>query len=173
MPDVFPSGASSCLPSGSTASMLTCGRGITCTDTSSPTRSAARCPASVAAFTAATSPRTIAVTNPPPIFSYPTSSTLAAFTIASAASTIPTKPLVSIIPNASAIVVLSTHEMRKCQVLLVDELLRHLAGDALDRRVRRRRRRVDLRLDPAHVEPAERAERGHRNEEHARRLLRL
>jgi len=30
---------------------------------------ALRCPASVAAFTAATSPRTMAVTKPPPIFS--------------------------------------------------------------------------------------------------------
>ena len=50
-------------------STLTCGRGMMCTDTISPTRSAARWPASVAAFTAATSPRTIAVTKPPPIFS--------------------------------------------------------------------------------------------------------
>src|SRR5262245_56104163 len=46
-----------------------CGRGMTCTLTSSPTRRAAAAPASVAALTAATSPRTIAVTNPPPIFS--------------------------------------------------------------------------------------------------------
>src|SRR5205085_5412786 len=89
-------------PSGSTASTFACGRGITWTETTSPTRSAARWPASVAAFTAATSPRTTAVTYPPPIFSYPTSSTLAALTIASAASTIPTKPLVSINPSASA-----------------------------------------------------------------------
>jgi hypothetical protein len=42
-------------------SMLAWGRGMTWTLTSSPTRSAARAPASVAAFTAATSPRTIAV----------------------------------------------------------------------------------------------------------------
>src|SRR5262249_46315319 len=90
-------------PGGMTASPLACGRGITWTDTTSPTRSAARWPASVAALTAATSPRTIAVTYPPPIFSNPTSSTLAALTIASAASTMPTKPLVSIIPRASAI----------------------------------------------------------------------
>src|SRR5262249_2277254 len=41
-------------PSGSTRSTLTCGRGMMCTATSSPTRSAARWPASVAAFTAAT-----------------------------------------------------------------------------------------------------------------------
>src|SRR5215510_3596503 len=46
-----------------------CGRGMTCTLTSSPTRRAAAAPASVAALTAATSPRTIAVTKPPPIFS--------------------------------------------------------------------------------------------------------
>ncbi len=38
------------------------GRGMTCTDTSSPTRRSAAAPASVAALTAATSPRTIAVT---------------------------------------------------------------------------------------------------------------
>src|SRR5262249_33352737 len=60
----FPSLASFCRPSGSTRSMLACGRGITCTETSSPTRSAARWPASVAAFTAATSPRTIAALSP-------------------------------------------------------------------------------------------------------------
>src|SRR5262245_47904893 len=78
-----------------------CGRGMTCTLTSSPTRRAAAAPASVAAFTAATSPRTIAVTKPPPIFSYPTRLTFAALTIASAASIIATNPFVSIIPSAS------------------------------------------------------------------------
>ena len=62
---------------------------------------AAAAPASVAAFTAATSPRTIAVTYPAPIFSQPTSDTLAALTIASAASIIATSPLVSTIPSAS------------------------------------------------------------------------
>src|SRR5436190_1454650 len=50
------------LPIGSASSRLAWGRGITWTDTSSPTRRAAAAPASVAAFTAATSPRTIAVT---------------------------------------------------------------------------------------------------------------
>src|SRR5207249_2595692 len=50
------------LPMGSTSSRLACGRGITCTETSSPTRRAAAAPASVAALTAATSPRTRAVT---------------------------------------------------------------------------------------------------------------
>src|SRR5262249_34278094 len=50
------------LPMGNTSSRLACGRGMTWTETSSPTRRAAAAPASVAAFTAATSPRTIAVT---------------------------------------------------------------------------------------------------------------
>ena len=42
--------------------VVACGRGITCTETSSPTRRAAAAPASVAALTAATSPSTMAVT---------------------------------------------------------------------------------------------------------------
>src|SRR5262249_30149864 len=88
-------------PIGSASSRFACGRGITCTETSSPTRRAAAAPASVAAFTPATSPRTIAVTYPAPIFSHPTSVTLAALTIASAASIIATSPLVSTIPSAS------------------------------------------------------------------------
>src|SRR3989440_12459197 len=54
---------------GIASSTLPCGRGITCTLTNSPTRRAAAAPASVAALTAATSPRTIAVTKPAPIFS--------------------------------------------------------------------------------------------------------
>src|SRR5204863_7893487 len=85
-------------PIGSASSRLACGRGMTCTDTSSPTRRAAAAPASVAALTAATSPRTMAVTYPAPIFSQPTSVTFAALTIASAASIIATSPLVSIMP---------------------------------------------------------------------------
>src|SRR6185503_5509231 len=96
------------LPMGSASSRLACGRGMTCTETSSPTRRAAAAPASVAAFTAATSPRTIAVTYPAPIFSQPTSVTFAALTIASAASIIATRPLVSTIPNASPIYQLPT-----------------------------------------------------------------
>src|SRR4029077_21076311 len=91
------------LPIGSTSSRLGCGRGITCTAINSPTRRAAAAPASVAALTAATSPRTSAVTYPEPIFSQPTSETLAAFTMASDASIIATKPRVSIIPKASPI----------------------------------------------------------------------
>ena len=43
-----------------------CGRGITWTLTTSPSLAAAAAPASVAAFTAATSPRTKAVTMPEP-----------------------------------------------------------------------------------------------------------
>src|SRR5437899_1536418 len=74
---------------------------MTCTATSSPTRRAAAAPASVAALTAPTSPRTITVTYPAPIYSLPIRTTLAALTIASAASMEPTNPLVSIIPKAS------------------------------------------------------------------------
>src|SRR6185436_7643182 len=93
--------ARACALMGIASSTLPCGLGITCTLTSSPTRRAAAAPASVAALTAATSPRTIAVTKPAPIFSYPIRVTLAALTIASAASIIATSPLVSIIPSAS------------------------------------------------------------------------
>ena len=50
------------LPIGRTSSRLGCGRGITCTAINSPTRRAAAAPASVAARTAATSPRTRTVT---------------------------------------------------------------------------------------------------------------
>src|SRR5260370_2357838 len=57
-----------CALIGIASSTLPCGRGITWTLTSSPTRRAAAAPASVAAFTAATSPRTMAVTKPAPIF---------------------------------------------------------------------------------------------------------
>src|SRR6266571_8246368 len=92
-----------CALIGIASSTLPCGRGITWTLTNSPTRRAAAAPASVAAFTAATSPRTMAVTNPAPIFSYPTRVTFAALTIASAASIIATRPLVSTIPSASCI----------------------------------------------------------------------
>src|SRR5436190_17102072 len=78
-----------------------CGAGITCTATSSPTRRAAAAPASVAALTAPTSPRTVTVTNPAPMYSLPIRTTLAVFTIASAASIAPTNPFVSIRPKAS------------------------------------------------------------------------
>ena len=74
---------------------------MTWTPMSSPTRLAAAAPASVAAFTEATSPRTIAVTSPASTFCHPTNVTFAAFTIASVASTIPTNPRVSTRPRAS------------------------------------------------------------------------
>jgi hypothetical protein len=66
----------------------------------SPTRPAASAPASTAAFTLPTSPRTIVVTKAPPIAIDLTTSTLAALHIASVASTRPTQPLVSIMPRA-------------------------------------------------------------------------
>src|SRR5262245_34438586 len=49
-------------PMGSASSSIGCGRGMTCTEITSPTLAAAVDPASVAARTAATSPRTIVVT---------------------------------------------------------------------------------------------------------------
>src|SRR5215207_2935737 len=67
---------------------------------SSPTRPAASAPASTAALTLPTSPRTIVVTKAPPIWMVFTTSTLAALHIASVASTRPTQPLVSIKPRA-------------------------------------------------------------------------
>src|SRR5436305_11378373 len=74
---------------------------MTCTPTSSPTRRAAAAPASVAAFTEPTSPRTMAVTRPASTFCQPTNTTLAVFTMASAASIMPTRPRVSTRPSAS------------------------------------------------------------------------
>src|SRR5689334_25189541 len=67
---------------------------------SSPTRPAASVPASTAARTLPTSPRTIVVTYAPPIWIVLTTSTLAALHIASVASTRPTQPLVSTRPSA-------------------------------------------------------------------------
>src|SRR6185437_11969805 len=80
--------------------------------TTSPTRLAAAAPASTALRTAATSPRTIAVTRPASIFSQPTRRTLAAFTIASAASIIATSPRHSTIPSASGMTV-SRHRLTR------------------------------------------------------------
>src|SRR6266498_3716316 len=77
-----------------------CGRGMTCTDTSSPMLVAVSAPASVAAFTAPTSPMTVTDTRPSPTSSRPTIVTLAAFTMASAAASAATYPFVSIIPIA-------------------------------------------------------------------------
>src|SRR5689334_11635707 len=87
-------------PAPKPASRSGCGRAITCEATSSPTRPAASAPASTAAFTLPTSPRTMVVTNAPPIWIVFTTSTLAALVIASVASTSATQPLVSIIPSA-------------------------------------------------------------------------
>src|SRR5882724_1885727 len=66
-----------------------------------PTRPAASAPASTAAFTAATSPLTNAVTIPLPALSQPTISTLADLSIASVPSIRHTRPLHSSRPRAS------------------------------------------------------------------------
>ena len=73
---------------------------MTCTDTTSPTLRAASAPASVAAFTAPTSPCTSTDTRPAPTCSRPMIVTLAAFTIASPAANAATKPRVSTNPIA-------------------------------------------------------------------------
>src|SRR5437773_3604971 len=78
-----------------------CGRGITCTLTTSPTRPPASAPASTAARTAATSPRSVIATSPLPTLCCSTNVTLAALSAASHASTAATMPLVSINPIAS------------------------------------------------------------------------
>jgi hypothetical protein len=80
------------------------GRGMTCTETSSPTWLAVSAPASVAAFTAPTSPRMMTATSPSPTSSRPTMVTFAALTMASAAASAATKPLVSIMPIACVMV---------------------------------------------------------------------
>src|SRR3954470_12798176 len=77
------------------------GRGMTWALTSSPTRLAASAPASTAARTLPTSPRTIVVTYAAPMPTRPTSVTLAALSIESVASMTPTRPLVSTSPSAS------------------------------------------------------------------------
>src|ERR1051325_80514 len=73
---------------------------MTWTDTSVPTLLAASDPASVAAFTAPTSPLMMTATRPSPTCSRPTMMTFAALTMASAAASAATKPLVSIMPIA-------------------------------------------------------------------------
>src|SRR6202044_1909000 len=77
-----------------------CGRGMTCTETSSPTLDAVSAPASVAAFTAPTSPTIVTDTSPSPTCSRPTIVTFAALTMASADASAATYPLVSINPIA-------------------------------------------------------------------------
>src|SRR5579863_2477746 len=86
---------------GNTSPRPSTGLGMTWTPTSSPTFRAAAAPASVAAFTEATSPRTIAVTRPASTFCQPTKVTSAVLTMASVASIMPTKPRVSMRPSAS------------------------------------------------------------------------
>ena len=85
--------ASICPTSGS-------GLGITCTFTTLPTLAAAAWEASMAAFTAPTSPSTRTVTLPPFTLTMSARETFAAFKALSRASTAATKPYVSIIPNA-------------------------------------------------------------------------
>src|SRR5258708_39543301 len=80
-----------------------------CELTSSPTLAAAFDPASTAAFTLPTSPRASTVINPPPMEIVFTRLTFAALTMASLASTLPTYPRVSIIPNASLIILVSVY----------------------------------------------------------------
>src|SRR5262249_50285776 len=79
------------------------GRARMCELTNSPTLAAALDPASTAALTLPTSPLHSTVIRPPPIGMVFTRLTLAALTMASLASTLPTYPFVSIIPNASFI----------------------------------------------------------------------
>ena len=85
-----------------------CGLGITCVATNSPSLDAAALPLSTADLTAPTSPRTITVTSPDPIFYVPTNATLAALHIWSAASIAAVSPLVSTIPNASCVITFSS-----------------------------------------------------------------
>ena len=73
-------------------------------------------PASTADFTAPTSPRTITVTSPEPIFSVPTKVTFAALHMVSAASIAAVSPLVSTIPNASCAIILFLLKMIKYEL---------------------------------------------------------
>src|SRR4030095_4609709 len=73
---------------------------MTCTDTRVPTLLAASEPASVAAFTAPTSPLMMTATRPSPTCSRPTMVTFAALTLASRAASAATNLLVSIMPSA-------------------------------------------------------------------------
>src|SRR5689334_7828657 len=101
--------------------MASSGRGMTCALTSSPTRLAASAPASTAARTLPTSPRTTVVTNPPPTCTRPPRLTLAALSMASVPSIIPTRPLVSIRPRASPLNPLPlppTREPARCTVAM-------------------------------------------------------
>src|SRR5262245_4347366 len=102
---------------GRIRSTSVCGLGMTWTEISSPTRLAAAAPASVAAFTAPTSPRTRTVTYPAPMYSLATRTTFAALTIASAASTEPIRPRVSTIPSASDAMCSGILSFKACTLL--------------------------------------------------------
>src|SRR5215831_5814416 len=129
--------------------MSSCGRGSTCTLTTSPTRPAAAAPASTAAFTAATSPTTNAVTRPLPIFCQPTSVTLADLSMASLASINAVRPFVSIMPRASRVpLAIAVHSnLERCCWLLEQFHLGRmyqvhrvaLVGVDVDLKLRRRR----------------------------------
>src|SRR5436190_19255334 len=146
--------------------------------TSSPCWLAAWAPASTAARTLPTSPRTNVVTNAPPICTCPASVTLAALHIASVAAIVAIRPLVSIRPSASplpfrplpiAIGSLSSKEgflhsgsgNARRRLLLARQgqdaaevLVRprdHLRADHLADSLRRRRAGVDGGLDGGHV----------------------
>src|ERR1700744_5106820 len=84
----------------SRSGISSCGRGMTWAETTLPTASAAAFPASTAAWTAPTSPATMIVIRPPPTCCLLTRRTLAALTMASAASVAPTRPNVSTMPRA-------------------------------------------------------------------------
>src|SRR5262249_13435469 len=77
------------------------GRGMTWELMRSPLAVAAWAPASTAARTEPTSPRTKVVTKAPPICTWPASVTLAALHMASVAAMVAIKPLVSTRPSAS------------------------------------------------------------------------
>src|SRR5699024_7471514 len=98
------------------------GLGITCVATSSPSLEAAVLPLSTAALTAPTSPRTITVTSPLPIFSVPTRVTSAAFVIASAASIAAVSPLVSTIPNACCAIAIVHFLLNLFDIFFVDNM---------------------------------------------------
>src|SRR5687767_1673726 len=94
--------------------------------------------------------------------------------MASAASTMPTKPFTSIIPSASAIVLLrAASQVRGPLPLAVDELLGLLAGDTGERAHRRGGRGIDLGLGAGQVKASERAVRRDVHQRDLRRLLRL
>src|SRR5579864_953845 len=84
-----------------TSSTVCSGRGMTWELTSSPLALAAVAPASTAARTEPTSPRTKVVTYAPPICTCPANFTLAALHIASVAAMVAISPFVSTSPNAS------------------------------------------------------------------------